>query len=765
MGRFIYEARRACTRVINAPFNSGVIVACLSFAIAICASILSTTRAIWFTPWNAGDASALRIVVPEVSMDNWKTWRTNARSFSELAARSGAALVRVDGEVTRVDCVSDDFFHVLRIRPRLGSFSAFGAPADSGASVIAAVVSRNFWRDKLQSRPDAVGTSISVDPIGGIRRRIRLTVVAVADFNGPDVIATQMWLPLDQLSNACRPTEASNPESNRLVVFGRLANGVRADRARDEIQALAEATPRNNTRVTQIVIRGTELSADRESSGLATASWQGVIFASIVVVLIACANVTNLMFARAHSAEREFTIALALGADPAYVARALLLECGLLSIVAAAIGLAISAVLPRFVLHTFVQGVSPTLAQQLQLTFPIDVAVVAGALACALLACFSFGVAPALMASNQPPSEVLRLCGAGSSSRQLPSLLSYQLILSVTALALGALILRSSQGFQSRQIVSMFDHHTVVTSNGQQKAIFDLLSTSVGAENVAGLSDVIRVGSMQVFRVTPGYFSTMNMTLVKGRVFKDSDPGQCEAVISEEFAERLASVGGSIGRDLNGAAQWDPQLGGCVLTGIVHSPLHRAEAYLRLDVEHAAAVIARAAPATIELAIQEHRATSGLPPNVRVLVSDAQAWIRPTLGPTLLIGRFTLAFGLTALAVSAIGLFSFFQFFVEQRLGEMAVRRALGARTVHLISAAVGPAILPMLRGLLFGICCAVAIGFVLARAELPSGITPWDIAAYVYTATTIIAMLTIAAVGPVCRCMLAEPRSVLRAN
>ncbi len=495
---------------------------------------------------------------------DYADYRDRTRSFSGLAAESGAALSLGGGAPERLigDVVTGNYFETLGIVAARGRLIGPGDDAPRGAHAVV-VLSYALWQRKFGADPAVLGRQVTLNGYP-----FTVTGVAPELFSGTTAGQPyDVWVPMSMLDEAMPRTVGHGFFEERawgwLRVFGRLKPGASFEQAEAETQGVARqltlAYPNTNAGRTVAVVRGVGLAPDDRAS---LSGLLGLLFAGVgLLLLIACANVAGLLLVRAGVRQREIAVRLALGASRGRVVRQLLAEGlvlalaggGLALLIAPwAIRLAIASLASRSVLHG--AEVSPDARV---LTFTSLVSMIAG---------IAFALAPALKASRPDLVSSLKQGTLGSGCRQSPlqrALASGQLALSFVLLMGAGLLLRSMQsivttnpGFETRNVLlSSVDldlqGYSPARGSAFYRQVLDRLrsapgviaagaATSVPPEEWPGAvsifypgqeppQDVLRGHEFQLglrvnfVTVTPGYFRSLAVPLVQGRDFTDQD--------------------------------------------------------------------------------------------------------------------------------------------------------------------------------------------------------------------------------------------------
>jgi predicted permease len=742
----------------------------------ITTSLFSVTNTLWFSPWSVPAPRNLRVVNPSISFEEWQSWADQTRAFSGLAAERGQA-VRVGGQLTFSSFVSSNFFAVLRVPMLVGRGFTADDTGDAGAD--RAVISHHLWQTRLGGDPNIIGRSITIDQLDPGLPSMSIIIVGVSapGFDGTAGYRTHIWLPLRDgraSQTSLGTTDALPPTVHQVRVFGRLAPGGSDDQAAAELSVLSQrfrlprALPDS-----AIVLRGTDRYSQSPPSAQTRGMWGSLLVGLVFIALIACANVANLLLARGHARRDEIAIRLALGGTRGRLVRQLLTESLVLSIAAAGLGLVVAAWLPEAVSRRFLQDTS--LGELVPHTFPLDLRVFLWSLVVSAMACFAFGLAPALRCTELALGDAMKEGQQNSRRVLIPSIIGYQAIVSVMAMAIAGLMLRSEPVNEARAITRSLSGLAVVRLDwprgldSQQRRtlvsmITDRLGTVAGAANVSGIAEHIQTGVSQTLHVTTSYFDVVGVPRVSGRSFASTDSLDRVMVINEAFARRFWPDGGALGQALTPDVQgvWDKQLVGREVVGVVgNAQLSRPTAYLPATPSDVQALLVRAPQGVVT------RETTGLAatlrPPITFKVLSGTAWMAQVTGPTLMAAWTTAAFGGFALLLGAIGIFSLMDYSVLQRTREIAIRRALGAEPWDIIRSIVKAPAIPLLRGILIGSVGTSAAGSFMHWADLPAGINPLDLLIYAVVAAVLLVVAVLAAYSPARRALRIEPSKALR--
>ncbi len=727
-----------------------------------------------------------------VAPANFFDWKSQAQSFSAMTASRGFS-ANLSGEIPERlsgTQVTPEFFDVMGIRPAYGRGFLPEEAAPGKENVV--VLSYGVWQRLFGGKTDVVGKAVTVNGIGG-------TVVGIMPekFNFPP--ATEVWAPL-----------ALNAEQSRergayfLQVVGRMKPGVTLDHARLELATIAQRLereyPQSNTGRTVFVSPLLE-----ETVRLFRPALLVLMGAVGFVLLIACANVANLLLARAASREREIAVRAAMGAGRWRIARQLLTESVLLSALGGAAGLLLAywgvggmrASFPGYFAR-FITNFDGIQVNPIVLLFVMLLSLATGVL---------FGVAPALQSAHPDLNSALK---EGSSKTGGPrkgwmrsSLVVFEVAFSLVLLVGAGLMIKSfarfsnvDMGFEMKNIL-MMRYRLPAAKYGPDGVIVDFhrqvierVAQLPGVEsaslvNIAPMDDSntmqgLRIegepepapGKMPVYNlrtVGPAYFSVLRIPVTAGREFNERDTLDAPRVVlvNEAFAARHFAGRSAVGKRI---AKSDAKEPWHEIVGVVRNFRNRMdspaepEVYFPYTQEiwRSMTIIARTRVEAMSLAAPVRGVVLALDKDQPVYnIRTMEGW----RAQVMMIHNFSVyllsIFATVALVMASVGLYGVLSYAVSQQTHEIGVRMALGAERRDLLR-------LMLLQGLRlsgFGLALGLLLSLALTRAVrgLLNGVSPTDPLVFGAVSAVLLLAALAATFVPAWRATRVDPLNALR--
>jgi predicted permease len=703
--------------------------------------------------------------------------RERQQAFSGVAAWGLDRLnLREGGEAQYADVlwVSGGFFETLGVRPLLGRLISAADDAPGCASP-GAVISYSFWQAQFGGDTSVLGRKVTLEG-----HPLEIIGVTPASFFGVEVgrkFDVALPICVDPIISGDTP-RLNNPESWWLASIARLKPGWTAKRASVQLAAISPGifnatVPSDYDPIDRLHYLGFKLGATSAIAGVSalrrvyeTPLWflMGI---SALVLLIACANLANLMMARASTRQREMAVRVALGASRSRLIRQVLAESLLLAVLGAVCGALLAQGLSRF-LVAFLSTQSTTLFLNLH----PDWRVFAFTGGLAILTCLLFGLTPAIQASHTAPGEAMKVNSLGFRAARQRFGLRRALVVTQVALSLvllvGALLFVQTlqnlsnldAGFQQNNIlISDVDLSHLQIPMAQRLAFKQELLTRLRA--IPGITSVAQVAVVPVSgrlwndninvqgsdaqrllsnfnRVSPQYFQTMATPLMAGRDFLDTDTVASPrvAIVNQTFARKFFGrpnpVGSTFGV-IQGGGRPDHSY---EVVGLVKDTKHndlREEftpiAFLsegqdeHPDLE--AQFVIRSTEPPLEIASQVKTALSEISPAMVINFRIFKTTVREGLLRERLMATLSGFFGALACVLAIIGLYGVMSYMVIRRTNEIGIRMALGAKPRGILTMVLREAASLLSIGLAIGTVLAI-LGAMVARGLL-FGLRPSD--------------------------------------
>jgi len=737
------------------------------------------------------------------SYPDYLDFRNQADAFAGLAAYQETVLNltgSAEAERLRGAYVSGDFFDVLGVTTQRGRTLQ---PADETTTdTHPVVISHGLWQRRFNADPMIVGRTLKLNG-----RAYTVAGVTAASFRGLRLGAPpEFWLAMTAASDL-----TSGGRGDRgLELTGRLKSGVSVAQAQAQLATigarLAQTYPESNMGTLERPNEPRPIMVLREARIEPSAQrnvWRVslLLFAVVgLVLLIACANVANLLLARGSVRRREIAIRLALGASRRRLVRLLLTESLLLALFGGAVGLLVTlwtaGLLPAFF--------PPGEAAGLDLT--LDWRVLAFTFAVVLLTGVLFGLAPALKATRSDLVASLKDDG-GSFTHRLrrfglrDALVISQLALSLVLLIGAALFVRSLQqalefnpGFASQNLLLA----SVETGGGslsvdQGKLVFQQLIEHVGGlpgVRAVSLTRVVPISGggqrrgvqlegyqpqpnedteLNTNVVAPNYFNTMSIPIVQGRDFdaQDRESSARVVIVNEELARRYFPNQSAVGKRLRIGSD-SPY---CEIVGVARTAKYRTLREQPLpfiyipfaqEYEHAMTLIVRTAGDPASLIPSVRNEIRGLNKDVPVFgVHTMTEHIGVQLAADRMVAVLLSVFGGAALLLAAVGVYGVMGYSVVQRTREIGIRIALGAEQRDILKLIIRQGLTLVLIGV--GLGLALALAFTRVLKSLLFGVSTTDPFAFAVIALLLIAVALLACYLPARRATKVDPLVALR--
>ena len=803
MEALLQDLRLSCRLLAKNPGFTAVAVLCMALGIGANTTVYSIVEAALFRPFPFADPGRIvalhRSRTQEPSNDSFSyldllDLQRQSVTLSSIAGYASQSLTFAGngGEPERVagQRVSAELLPLLGVRPELGR--GFLPQEDRPGAPAVILLGNELWQRRFHGDPGVLGRTVVVNDVAH-------TVVGVMPPRFGFPALAEAWVPLAPLDHALARGD------RRLDVLARLRPGVSDDQARAELAAFAS----RQAALYPDVETGWEATLrplrDEMVDGNGRLFFATLLGAVTFVLLIACANVANLQLARATDRQREMAVRLAFGAGRGRIVRQLLTESVLLALAGAALGCLLAALAIRLLeTTTFAEHPLPYWVR-FDLDAPVLLCTILAAVGSGLL----FGLAPAASATRRDLHQALkeggRAAGAGPGRQRLRAALVVTEVGLVLVLLVGAALFtraflklrEESGGFDGRPLLTLrtfLPDTAYATDVAKTRRVEDVVRRIealpdvelAAASNLVPLAgggshatvaiagrDVEHAREPSAFYtgVTAHFFRTLGTRLLGGRGFTAAEASAFTsvAVVNATFANRFWPGETALGRRFRLSdthhLEWLTVIG--VVADFKGDEIHNrveASAYLPypyLAVSGTGLVVrGRVRPAALAPLVRQavHAADPALPV-FRLATMDQVR--RAGYWEQRLFSQMFGVFGAVALALAAIGIYGVLSYNVSQRLREIGVRMALGARHRHVLTLVIGQALALTAAGIACGIAAALGVNRLLGR--LLYEISPTDPASYALIALFLAGVAVLASALPARRALDADPLEALR--
>jgi predicted permease len=802
------DLRYACRSFLRAPLVALTIVTTVGLGLGLVAVVFTILNGYVFRADDVRNPYELFAVARQPSANaaplgftrpEYEALVRETAIFSEAFASTPSVDARIDGARREGALVTGNFFQVLGVGAARGR--ALTPADDEPGAPSAIVLSHRAWTQYFGSDPGVIGRTLRVN-----EAPFDVVGVMPEDFRGLlPIAAPDFWAPLSQLGQF-RPGNQGGEQSVGLDIVGRLRPGLPRDQALAQLRtwdSLREAERSVEPPATSLVLEPRPGTIPLSTGVMLL--FMPLFFAFGLILMIGCANVANLLLARAVARQREIGIRLAIGASRRRVVRQLLTENLLLALVAAAFGFGVARLVLAGVVRVVTSSFPPELGDLRLAVPPADWRVGLFLIAGAVLSTLLFALAPALQATRLELVRVMHgeVVRGGRPGGARNALIALQVTGSVLLLICAAIFLRSTwasattdPGIRTTDIV------TVNILNEQRRgAILDAVTSEALVVSVAASSPGV-LGGPAAFAdtasgrsavtyqfVSPEYFEVLGIDLVRGRGFTPTEraASAAVAVVSETAALELWPGLDAVGQvvQLERDAENTP-------LELAAAPPLPARSFVVVGIARDVAGFRlgafRLAGAGVYVPIGAEAAMTSLTLRVRgdaerarFALVDRLAAIDPNMSQVSTLQTFaraeafllaipfwlTLMLGTLALFLTLSGLFGVLSYVVEQRMREFGVRTALGATRARIGALVLSQSARPVGIGLLLGTGLTAGLAAALlatpAAEQIGSTVRLLDPLAYVASVLCVVAACACAALVPALRAGRIDPVSALR--
>ena len=745
----------------------------------------------------------------EMSYPDFLDYREQSSSFAGLAAEDMApAAIDTENEndVIWGQVVSANYFDVVQVNPILGRTFAPDEDKTIGGNAVL-VLGHSLWQRRFAADANIVGKTVRLN-----NRPYEVIGVAPEYFTGTKfALSMDFWTPISMAEDLRRsPQLLQDRGSHWMNVIGRLKPGVTLAQASADLSAIAnrlnQAYPNNRSSATQALVM-TETDGRFEDMGSTFKSAAAIAMAIVgLVLLIACANVANLMLARAAARRKEIGIRLALGASRRRLVRQLLTESMLLAVLGGGLGLLLAVWVTK-VMEGFIPVLEYTIIKDF---FALDERALLFTAIVSLATGLIFGLAPAWQSSNPEVVPVLKglpeVPQRGRMGRFTlrNSLVVAQVALSLMVLVCGGLFIKSFRKAQTMDpgfnnpngLIVTLSPQLVGYDNEQARNFYRQLverTRNLPGVEAAGVARLLPLGdssnsngpvlkegetlprgssgrTIMTNVIGPGYFNAMQIPIVEGRDFDERDQPKTQGVtvINQRLAEMLWPGESAVGKRIFIGSENREALEvvGVVKTGKYRSLAEDPRPFIYYS-------MTQWRPANMSLVVRSSVDPRGLVASIRneVQMLDRRVPISAvkTMSDHLtyalwapnMAASFSLAFGVLAVLLSAVGLYSVMAYVVSQRTREVGIRMALGAERSHVMKMITKQGMWLAGVGVLIGLLLALVL--VRVVGSLLIGVSGYDVGIFVIVPVLLAVVALVACYLPARRATKVDPLIALR--
>lgn len=803
MESLLQDLRFGIRSLRRTPAFTAVVIAVMALGIGVNTMVFSMVYGVMLRPLPLPGSERLVSVnnysIKEGPKDDWNVsqrqfleFRQRAKSFEAIGGwwdHQAFTIIDKDVEHYQGATVTSDLFATLGVAPVLGrGFTKDEEPIGRNWSTV--IISDKIWKTRYGGKPDVLGKTLRLNG-----RPRQIVGVMPAGFRWPEI--EDFWIPM--------PFDPADMgwDDNSIQMAARLKPGATVEQASAEVAAIQKTIAADHPEVKETATHanGYRLHMEREIAPMMTMMMISVIF----VLLIACSNVANLLLARAAGRHREIAMRFALGARRSRIVRQLLTESTVLAIAGAVLGVLIA----QWGTKAFLSMIP--LEMPFYMRFDIDFAVMAYTVAIAVFSGLVFGLAPALQVSDSHLGDAIREGSVQTGSSRRGDRIRSGLVIAEVALSLVLLVgaglmirsflklsesgskVRTENMLTASILMPIANYPDNLAKRTAMRSLLNQLQQLPGVQSFAGVTrlplnrnnwtrTVRPEGAEQkegdngirtsYVAATPGYFTTIGLTLRKGRdlTAADDETGPRVAIVNEELAAKVWPGQDPIGKQLRFTGEAD-SLGAMTVVGVVEDVPPNVEMQSTLATIYVSHM--QSAEQSLTLVLHTAGAAGSLSGPLRTLLRNNHpdmpiSDIR-TMPEYLAFNRWTnrlftalfTTFAILALIIAGVGIYGVMAYSVAQRTREIGIRMALGAARSQVLGLVVGRAMWLTMIGCGIGLAGAYALTRLMANMLF--GVSATDPPTYAGVALILAVSSIAAAWFPAHRATRVDPIVALR--
>ena len=809
------DSRYAVRQMRRSPTFTLVAVLTIGLGIGVNAGIFSILDAMVLQPIKMRGSGRLVSVYPIFqgsrhrntrnsenlfSYAEYKTYRDESHVFSGLAGYVPFVGATAGGERPAEvygSLASCNYFDVLNQRPSLGRGFVESDCAAARASAVV-VLSDEYWRSERGADPQIVGKTISLNHTSFI-----IIGVGPPGFDGTEILPSAFWVPITMQPALITDHGLLNDaELSWIAIIGRLRAGISVEQGRADLGVITSRLNTENKETMKLSVQPAALFNRPEERGAILTVGSVVLIAVGLVLLIACANIANLLLARAAGRRREIAVRLAVGASRGRLIRQLLTESLLLALIGGTLGTLVSFATIDQLVRLVVVHLPPG-APPITLHLSPDARVLGYSLTLTILAGITFGLAPALQSSRTDLNAAIKdetgdvggLSGRAGALRSI--LVSGQVAVCMVLLLTAGLLLHGlydaqniDPGFEIKGLDAVtfrlesqgYSKAQAAVLHQQMKerlkalpgvdAVIDVNLIPLGDEHWGTVAQVPGSGvekPASLNRVSPNFFVTAGIPIVRGRGFTEEDvqTGVKVVVVTEEAARRFWPGADPIGKilQLQGEANVPEEVVGVAKDAQVDHLGERSPNFLYLPTslkdEPSDQFIVHGTLSDAATVREIREAILAIDPSISFAVARMEDNLEIFRAPSRIVSVFSGTLAGLALLMACIGIYGLVSFSVSRRIREIGIRMALGANRRDVMRLILEQVLRPVVIGALVGMACCAGVSRIFS--SLLFGVSPLDPVSFVLVPLLLTGVAALASYLPARRAMKVDPVVALR--